>query len=79
MSKSTDSLKILLYGLVVYDLLDTLRSKLSTPATLNRLKENAPSEVLAEHMLDADVVIALTYRQMPPRRTSVWCRFQAPA
>ena len=66
MSKNTDPIKIVLYGVLVYDLLDTLQAKLKTPATISRLKENAASAELAEHMLSADVVIALKYQHMPP-------------
>ena len=59
-------LQILLYGVLVYDLLDTLQRKLNLPATITRLKENAPPDVLAEHMANAEVVIALHYEYMPP-------------
>ncbi|MEO6024776.1 MAG: 2-hydroxyacid dehydrogenase [Burkholderiales bacterium] len=63
---ATQPLQILLYGVLVYDLLDTLQDKLNMPATITRLKENAPPEVLAEHLANADVVIALHYEHMPP-------------
>ncbi len=66
MSQNTTPIKIVLYGVLVYDLLGTLRAKISTPATIIRLKENAPSEELAEHLLDAEVLIALKYQNMPP-------------
>lgn len=65
MSKNNNPLKIVLYGVVVYDLLDTLRAKLKTPATITRLKENAPTEVVAKQLLEADVMIALKYQRMP--------------
>lgn len=65
MSKNNNTLKIVMYGLLVYDLLDTLRSKLKTSATVTRLKENAPPELMAAQLLEADVVIAVKYQRMP--------------
>ncbi len=59
-------LEILLYGVLVFDLLDTLKKKLKTPASFVRLKENVTPDELAQHMLSADVVIALNYADMPP-------------
>lgn len=66
MSNSSVPLKIVLYGVLVYDLLDTLQAKLQTPATIVRLKENVPRDLLTEHLRDADVVIALNYQGMSP-------------
>jgi phosphoglycerate dehydrogenase-like enzyme len=66
MSKNDTPIKIVLYGVLAYDLLDTLQAKLKTPATLVRLKENASNEELAQQLLDADVIIALKYQNMPP-------------
>ena len=63
---ATKPLEILLYGALVYGLLDTLKSKLTTPANITRLKENTAPDVLAAHMANADVVIALKYDAMPP-------------
>ena len=63
---ATKPLEILLYGALVYDLLDTLKSKLTTPANITRLKENTAPDVLAAHMANANVVIALKYDAMPP-------------
>ena len=59
-------LNILLYGVLVYDLLETLQRKLTTPAVITRLKENVSPEVLAAHTSRADVIIALKYLDMPP-------------
>ena len=58
-------LDILLYGALVYDLLETLQRKLNTPAVITRLKENAAPEMLAAHLARADVIIALKYLAMP--------------
>lgn len=66
MSNNTKPLGILLYGVLVYDLLETLQRKLTTPAVITRLKENVAPDVLAAHMSRADVVIALKYSGMPP-------------
>jgi phosphoglycerate dehydrogenase-like enzyme len=59
-------LNVLLYGALVYDLADILKRKLSVPATFRRLKENAPADEIAAGLRDADVVIAIEYRFMPP-------------
>ena len=59
-------LNILLYGALVYGLEDTLRRKLAAPANITRLKEDAPRATLAAVLAEADVVIALSYRDMPP-------------
>lgn len=66
MSNNNKPLDILLYGVLVYDLLETLQRKLTTPAVITRLKENVAPDVLAAHMSRADVVIALKYSGMPP-------------
>jgi phosphoglycerate dehydrogenase-like enzyme len=66
MSNNNGPIKIVLYGVLVYDLLDTLQAKLKTPAIIVRLKENASNEELAEQFRDADVIIALKYQNMPP-------------
>jgi phosphoglycerate dehydrogenase-like enzyme len=59
-------LEILLYGVLVFDLIETLQRKLRSPANIVRLKENTAPEILAKHMASADVVIALNYADMPP-------------
>ena len=66
MSNNNKPLGILLYGVLVYDLLETLQRKLTTPAVITRLKDNVAPDVLAAHTSRADVVIALTYLGMPP-------------
>lgn len=66
MSNNNKPLGILLYGVLVYDLLETLQRKLTTPAVITRLKENVAPDVLAAHMSRTDVVIALKYSGMPP-------------
>jgi phosphoglycerate dehydrogenase-like enzyme len=65
MSQNNNPLKIVLYGVLVYDLLDTLQAKLRTPASIVRLKENVPHDVLAKNLFDANVVIALAFNNMP--------------
>ena len=62
-------LNIVLYGVLVFDLLQTLQQKLRSPATLVRLKENADPDELAKQLLSADVVIALKYADMPAAPT----------
>jgi phosphoglycerate dehydrogenase-like enzyme len=62
----TEPLKILLHGLPVHELADTLRGKLVAPAEIRRLKENAPAAELAAALAEAEIVIALAYRDMPP-------------
>ena len=80
MSNNNKPLDILLYGVLVYDLLDTLQRKLTTPAVITRLKENVAPDVLAAHMSCADVVIALKYSGMPPGPLSAprWVSIRQP-
>jgi phosphoglycerate dehydrogenase-like enzyme len=59
-------LNIVMYGALVHDLDDTLRRKLRTPATIVKLTEEAPRAALERALAEADVVIALSYRDMPP-------------
>ncbi len=66
MFSNNKPLGILLYGVLVDDLPETLQRKLTTPAVITRLKENVVPDVLAAHMSRADVVIALKYSGMPP-------------
>ncbi len=66
MSNNNRPLDILLYGVLVYDLLETLQRDLTAPTVITRLKENVAPDVLAAHMSRADVVIALKYSGMPP-------------
>lgn len=66
MSNNNTPPDILLYGVLVYDLLETLQRKLTTPAVITRLKENVAPDVLAAHTSRADVVIALQYSGMQP-------------
>ncbi|MBI3708482.1 MAG: phosphoglycerate dehydrogenase [Proteobacteria bacterium] len=62
---NAQSLNVLLYGALVYDLADILKCKLSVPVKLRRLKENAPADEIAAGLREADVVIAIKYRDMP--------------
>ena len=66
MSNNNKPFGILLYGVLVYDLLEALQRKLTTPAVITRLKENVAPDVLAAHTSRSDVVIALKYSGMPP-------------
>lgn len=66
MSNNNKPLGILFYGVLVYDLLETLQRKLTTPAVITRLKDKVAPDVLVAHSSRADVVIALTYSGMPP-------------
>lgn len=65
MSNKNKPLNILLYGVLVYDLLEVLQRKLNCRAEIFRLKENASPNELAEHLARADIVIALSYSAMP--------------
>jgi phosphoglycerate dehydrogenase-like enzyme len=65
MPNNNNPINILLYGVLVYELLETLQRKLTMPSLVTRLKEDAPRDVLADHMSRADVVIALQYSNMP--------------
>lgn len=65
MPNNNNPINFLLYGVLVYELLETLQRKLAMPALIKRLKEDAPRAVLADHMSRADVVIALQYANMP--------------
>lgn len=62
-------LEIVLYGVLVFDLLETLKRKLRSPANIIRVKENVARSELAKHTAAADVVIALKYSNMPPAPT----------
>jgi phosphoglycerate dehydrogenase-like enzyme len=59
-------LNIVLYGALVHGLDATLRRKLAVPANIIKLKESAPRDTLAAAFNAAEVVIALSYRDMPP-------------
>lgn len=59
-------LNVVLYGALVHGLEGTLRNKLGVPANITRLKEDAPQAQLAAAFAEAQVVIALSYRNMPP-------------
>ncbi len=65
MSEKDDVTNILLYGVLVYDLLELLKHKLRTPANISRVKENVSPVELAKKMSESDVVIALKYANMP--------------
>ncbi|HWK73321.1 MAG TPA: 2-hydroxyacid dehydrogenase [Povalibacter sp.] len=58
-------LEIVLYGVLVHELDTTLRRKLAVPADIVKFKENAPRAALAAAFAEANVVIALSYRDMP--------------
>lgn len=58
-------LKIVLYGTVVHSLDETLRNKLKARADIVKFTESAPRAVVADAFADADVIIALSYRDMP--------------
>lgn len=66
MSNDSDRLQVLLYGVLVYDLLEVLQRKLRSSARISRIKENAEPIELNAQMAQADVVIALKYENMPP-------------
>ena len=66
MSNNHNGLHVLLYGVLVYDLLEVLQRKLRSSASISRLKENADPIKLNAQMARADVVIALKYAEMPP-------------
>ncbi len=66
MSNNDKSANILLYGFLVYELLETLQRKLNTPAVITRLTENVSPEDLVKAMSGADIIIALKYLDMPP-------------
>ncbi len=59
-------LNIVLYGALVHSLDSTLSRKLSTSANISKLTENSSRTDLAHACRHADVIIALTYRDMPP-------------
>ena len=65
MPNNNNPTNILLYGALVYELLETLQRKLTLPVIVTRLKEDAPREVLADHLSRADAIIALQYSNMP--------------
>lgn len=65
MPRNNNPINVLLFGVLVYELLETLQNKLTLPASIVRLKEDAPRAVLADHMSRADAVIALQYSNMP--------------
>jgi phosphoglycerate dehydrogenase-like enzyme len=65
MSAKNNVPNILLYGALVYDLLEVLQRKLCTRANIFRVKENVEAAELANKMSQADVVIALRYADMP--------------
>jgi phosphoglycerate dehydrogenase-like enzyme len=65
MLTKSDVPNILLYGALVYDLLEVLQRKLQIPANIFRVKENIDPVELADKMILADVVIALKYAHMP--------------
>jgi phosphoglycerate dehydrogenase-like enzyme len=60
------SLNIVLYGALVHALDSTLQRKLAVPANIVKLKESAAPATLATAFAAADVIIALSYRNMPP-------------
>ena len=66
MSNKNKPINILMYGALVYDLLDVLQRKLTVPANISRVKENVAADDLSAQMKDADVIIALKYSAMPP-------------
>lgn len=59
-------LNIVLYGTVVHSLDGTLQRKLTAPANISKFTESAPRATLTRAFDSADVIIALTYRDMPP-------------
>lgn len=65
-SVEKDSLKIVLYGAVVYHLLDLLQSKLTVPASIVRLTGKEPPDELATICGDADVLVAINNLTLPP-------------
>ena len=65
MPNNNNPINILLYGVLVHELIETLQKKLAMPAVITRLKEDAPRAVLVDHMSRAEVVVALQYSNMP--------------
>lgn len=59
-------LNIVMYGALVDGLDTTLRRKLAVPANIVKLKESATPTSLADAFGAAQVIIALSYRDMPP-------------
>lgn len=59
-------LNIVMYGTLIHELDATLRRKLGRPANIVKLKESAARETLAAAFSAADIIIALSYRDMPP-------------
>ncbi len=65
MSEKNEAISVLLYGVLVYDLLDVLQRKLRTPAIISRVKEDTDPVEFARIMSEAEIVIALKYADMP--------------
>jgi phosphoglycerate dehydrogenase-like enzyme len=60
------SLRVVLYGALVYDLVDLLQSKLSVPVSITRLMGTEEASVCAAACADADVIVAMSNIELPP-------------
>ena len=59
-------LHVVLYGALVYDLIDLLESKLEVPVAITRLIGTEPAADCAAACAEADVIVAMSNLELPP-------------